>query len=135
RMPRTFIVTSDAASKCDARGTASPCRSVSFTTKNERNWEGPSFVLSRGTNEGVSMNPSEQKPGQQTQGGGQGGQQGGGGQQKPGQQGGQQPGQGGQQQGGGGQQQGGGGQHKPGQQSQQPGQGGQQGGQQKPGQR
>src|SRR5215831_8072937 len=55
------------------------------------------------------MNPSEQKPGQQTQGGGQGGQQGGG-QQKRG----QQPGQGGQQQGGGGQQ-------KPGQQSQQPG--------------
>src|SRR5262249_55086449 len=62
------------------------------------------------------MNPSEQKPSQQSQGGGQGGQQGGGGQQKPGQQGGQQgPGQGGQQQGGGGQQ-------KPGQQSQQPGQ-------------
>src|SRR5262249_50593789 len=130
-MPRTCIVT-----KCDAGGVASPCRSLAIrrssrvsTTKNERNWEGPDFVLSRGANEGASMNPSEQKPGQQTQGGGQGGQQGGGGQQKPGQQGGQQnPRQGGQQQGGGGQ-------HKPGQQSQQPGQGGQQGGQQKPGQR
>src|SRR6266478_2897213 len=70
-------------------------------------------------NDGSVMNPNQQKPDQQSQGGqhgGQGGQQGGGGQ-KPGQQGGggQKPGQPGQQPGQGGQQ-GGGGQHKPGQQ-------------------
>jgi hypothetical protein len=78
-------------------------------TKAQGTSEGMVLLSVGWANEGVVMNPSEQKPGQQ--GGGQhgGGGQEGGGQHKPGQQGGQQtPGQGGQQ--------GGGGQHKPGQQ-------------------
>src|SRR6516162_474773 len=65
------------------------------------------FVVAGEETQGAVMNPNEQKPGQQHQGGQQGGQGG---------------------------QQGGGGQPKPGQQGQEPGQGGQHGGQQKPGQ-